>query len=282
MADRVSRREKVRGSNPLSSTKPAGQGRARHPERGRQHGLSALTRTVYAFAWGALGVLVRRPRSIGAPGRAFGGLRLPHALWRAGPVAGHHRLGLLGHRPPAPIERSAGPDRAPCGPSGPPRPVLDPRPCPTPPGPAAERRRPAKHRHRIDRTTIRGTRDAAILLLGFAGARRRSELAALTLADLETKPGGRLVHLRRSKTDPGRGQVVRIAHGKHGLTDPIAALPWPASVSNASPPRPDTAASTSSSSATSAPSKPCTHPHPRPRPMTRPPRRDDGQLLPVG
>lgn len=77
----------------------------------------------------------------------------------------------------------------------------------------------------IDRTTDRGVRDTALLLLGFAGALRRSELAALTLADLEPKPGGLLLHLRRSKTDQeARGQVVGIAHGRHALTDPIAAL----------------------------------------------------------
>jgi len=77
----------------------------------------------------------------------------------------------------------------------------------------------------IDRTTVRGARDTALILLGFAGALRRSELAALTLADLEAKPGGVLLHLRLSKTDPeARGQVVGIAHGRHALTDPIAAL----------------------------------------------------------
>ncbi|CAN5141100.1 site-specific integrase [soil metagenome] len=77
----------------------------------------------------------------------------------------------------------------------------------------------------IDRTTARGVRDTAVILLGFAGALRRSELAALTLADLEAKPAGLLVYLRRSKTDPERrGQVVGIAHGQHALTDPIAAL----------------------------------------------------------
>ena len=40
----------------------------------------------------------------------------------------------------------------------------------------------------IDRTTVKGTRDAALILLGFASALRRSELAALTMADLEPKP----------------------------------------------------------------------------------------------
>lgn len=77
----------------------------------------------------------------------------------------------------------------------------------------------------IDRSTERGVRDTALLLVGFAGALRRSELAALTLADLETKPAGLLLHLRRSKTDQeAHGQVVGIAHGQHALTDPIAAL----------------------------------------------------------
>ncbi|MEU0266806.1 tyrosine-type recombinase/integrase [Nocardioides sp. NPDC006303] len=77
----------------------------------------------------------------------------------------------------------------------------------------------------IDRDTSAGYRDAAIILLGFAGALRRSELANLTLADLEPKPGGLLLRLRRSKTDPdARGQVVGIAPGRHRDTDPITAL----------------------------------------------------------
>jgi integrase len=77
----------------------------------------------------------------------------------------------------------------------------------------------------VDHTTVRGVRDTAILLIGFAGALRRSELAALTLADLEPKPTGVLVHLRRSKTDQeARGEVVGIARGRHALTDPLAAL----------------------------------------------------------
>jgi integrase len=77
----------------------------------------------------------------------------------------------------------------------------------------------------IDRSTQQGVRDAAIVLLGFAGALRRSELAALTLTDVEAKPAGLLLHLRRSKTDPERrGQIVGVAHGQHALTDPVAAL----------------------------------------------------------
>jgi integrase len=77
----------------------------------------------------------------------------------------------------------------------------------------------------IDRTTPKGARDAALILLGFASALRRSELTALTLADVEAKPDGVLLHVHRSKTDPdGHGQVVGVAHGQHAATDPVAAL----------------------------------------------------------
>ena len=38
-------------------------------------------------------------------------------------------------------------------------------------------------------------------------------------------PAGLLLTVRRSKTDPeARGQVVGVAHGRHAVTDPVAAL----------------------------------------------------------
>jgi integrase len=77
----------------------------------------------------------------------------------------------------------------------------------------------------IDRTTPLGARDAALILLGYASALRRSELAGLTLADLETKPAGLLLTVHHSKTDPqGHGQVVGVTHGQQAATDPIAAV----------------------------------------------------------
>jgi integrase len=64
-----------------------------------------------------------------------------------------------------------------------------------------------------------------MILLGFASALRRSELASLALADLEPRPDGLLLSVRRSKTDPdGHGQVVGVAHGQHAGTDPVAAV----------------------------------------------------------
>ena len=77
----------------------------------------------------------------------------------------------------------------------------------------------------IDRTIPIGIRDAAIILLGYASAMRRAEIVALTLVDVEHKPAGLLLNIRRSKMDQeGHGQVVAVAHGQHAATDPVAAL----------------------------------------------------------
>ena len=51
------------------------------------------------------------------------------------------------------------------------------------------------------RPGIIGARDRALLLVGFAGAFRRSELVALDTEDLQFAGDGLLVTLRRSKTD---------------------------------------------------------------------------------
>ncbi len=64
-------------------------------------------------------------------------------------------------------------------------------------------------------TSTRGIRDRAILLLGFAGAFRRGELAALKVEDLEFDDGILCIRIRRSKGDQERaGQEVRIAAGQ--------------------------------------------------------------------
>jgi len=73
--------------------------------------------------------------------------------------------------------------------------------------------------------TRRGRRDRALLLLGFAGAFRRSELVALDVADVEEKPEGLVVTLRRSKTDQeGAGRTVGIPYGGHPPSCPVRAL----------------------------------------------------------
>ncbi|HSH80015.1 MAG TPA: site-specific integrase [Herpetosiphonaceae bacterium] len=70
-----------------------------------------------------------------------------------------------------------------------------------------------------------GMRDRALLLLGFAGAFRRSELVALDVADLQFNRQGVVVTLRRSKTDQeGQGRAIGIPHGSHVATCPVKAL----------------------------------------------------------
>ncbi len=62
--------------------------------------------------------------------------------------------------------------------------------------------------------TLLSRRDRALLLLGFAGGFRRSELVALDVADVEETTGGLVVTIRRSKTDQeGMGRRVGIPYG---------------------------------------------------------------------
>jgi integrase len=60
--------------------------------------------------------------------------------------------------------------------------------------------------------SLAGLRDRALIAVGFAsGGRRRSELAAMRIDDLERVPGGFLVTIRRSKTDQqGEGMIVPV------------------------------------------------------------------------
>jgi site-specific recombinase XerD len=62
--------------------------------------------------------------------------------------------------------------------------------------------------------SLKGLRERALLLLGFAGAFRRSELVALDVADIAETGTGLLVTIRRSKTDQdGEGVTIAIARG---------------------------------------------------------------------
>jgi integrase len=73
--------------------------------------------------------------------------------------------------------------------------------------------------------TLLGTRNRALLLLGFAGAFRRSELVALDIADLSFGRDGLTVTQRRGKTDQeGRGRIVGIPYGSTPATCPVRAV----------------------------------------------------------
>lgn len=73
--------------------------------------------------------------------------------------------------------------------------------------------------------SLKGKRDRALLLLGFAGAFRRSELVALDVEDLDFTEEGLVVMLKRSKTDQeGEGRKVGIPYGSFPATCPIRSL----------------------------------------------------------
>ena len=64
-------------------------------------------------------------------------------------------------------------------------------------------------------TGLRGLRDTALLLVGFAGALRRSEIVALDVSDIRFSDEGTIIRLRRSKTDQeGRGRDIAIPRVK--------------------------------------------------------------------
>lgn len=63
----------------------------------------------------------------------------------------------------------------------------------------------------IDTSALMGLRDRAVLLLTFACAGRRSEIAALDFEDLRFEKAGLVVTIRRSKTDQsGQGREIGV------------------------------------------------------------------------
>ena len=70
-----------------------------------------------------------------------------------------------------------------------------------------------------------GVRDRALLLVGFAGALRRSELVALDVADVAVTAEGLIVTIRRSKTDQeGEGAKLGLPYGRNPETCPVRRL----------------------------------------------------------
>jgi site-specific recombinase XerD len=71
-------------------------------------------------------------------------------------------------------------------------------------------------------TRLSDLRDRALLLLGFAGAFRRSELVALDIEDIEEIKEGLRVLIRHGKTDQeGKGALIAIVRGAAAC--PVAA-----------------------------------------------------------
>lgn len=73
--------------------------------------------------------------------------------------------------------------------------------------------------------TPKGVHDRALILLGFGGALRRSELVALDRADLAFRDRGVTVTIRRSKTDQqGIGEELAVYGSPQPAIDVVAAL----------------------------------------------------------
>lgn len=80
--------------------------------------------------------------------------------------------------------------------------------------------------------TTKGIRDKALLIVGFAGGLRRSEIVGLDIADIEFVQKGMVITLRQSKTDRLReGRTIAIPFGRTDICpvrivkDWIALLP---------------------------------------------------------
>jgi len=72
---------------------------------------------------------------------------------------------------------------------------------------------------------LKAMRDRAILLLGFAAALRRSEIAALTIEDLRFEREGVVLRIRRSKTDQaGEGEEIGVPSVDVASLCPVRAL----------------------------------------------------------
>jgi len=70
-----------------------------------------------------------------------------------------------------------------------------------------------------------GRRDRLLLLFGFAGALRRSELVSLQVEDVAEVAGGLRIRIPRSKTDAaGQGAEIGLPRGRHAETCPVLAF----------------------------------------------------------
>lgn len=78
---------------------------------------------------------------------------------------------------------------------------------------------------RLQPRTLAGARDAAVLLIGFSSAMRRSEIATLTASNVTFVNDGLEIKILRSKTDQeGIGRTVVVAKGADPATCPVQAL----------------------------------------------------------
>ncbi len=77
----------------------------------------------------------------------------------------------------------------------------------------------------LDLKTLRGVRDRAVILLGWCGAMRRSEIANLTWAQLKFVAEGLQITVMQGKTDTtGQGQAIGLPYQNNAELCPVAAM----------------------------------------------------------
>lgn len=77
----------------------------------------------------------------------------------------------------------------------------------------------------LSASDAKSIRDKALLLIGFAGGFRRSELVALNIEDLALAKEGIVITINKSKTDQtGKSRPVAIMYGNDPITCPVKAL----------------------------------------------------------
>ena len=75
--------------------------------------------------------------------------------------------------------------------------------------------------------TVKGKRDRALLMLGFCGALRRSELVAAQIEDIEFTSQGIVLTIPRSKTDQnGSGRKIGIPKGRGRICPVLSVTDW--------------------------------------------------------
>ena len=173
-----------------------------------QSGLDPLRRLV---RWARLSARARPPGH---------GWRLPRQPCRNA-RAQHHTPPLGGTGQDAPVQRPALELGAPRHPRAAARAAAHPWPSSAEGGGADPAYAAAT---RCDRTA-RGRRDRALLLIGFAGALRRSELVTLQVEDVALAADGLRLRVARAKTDQaGQGAEIGLPRGRHAETCPARAF----------------------------------------------------------
>ena len=75
--------------------------------------------------------------------------------------------------------------------------------------------------------TVKGKRDRALLMLGFCGALRRSELVAVRVEDMEFNSQGIILTILRGKTDQtGEGRKIAIPRGRGRICPVQSVADW--------------------------------------------------------